>query len=100
MDELCETLGNITVKSGAVEEESEGSSAEELSAFTQALKKLLRLIEEIPGEGDGVVFARVVVVVAGHSGQHYWTNPVNRQIATGMSSLLVSRKHFNVHGTL
>lgn len=83
MDELCETLGNIAVKSVAVAEESERSSAEELSAFTQALNKLLRLIEEILDDGGVVVFARMMVVVAGHTGQHYWTNSVNRQLATG-----------------
>lgn len=72
MDEVCRVLETVS-------ETGEGSD-EELSASTQALKKLLVLMQGSTGEGE---LARVLVVAAGHCGQHYWTNAVNTQLASG-----------------
>lgn len=75
MEELCGVLGSV-------EKEAEGGGSEEreLSIFTQALKKLL---EELPSVKERNVLARVFAMAAGHSGQHYWTNTENRQLANG-----------------
>lgn len=75
MDEVCRVLETVS-------ETGEGSD-EELSASTQALKKLLVLMQGSTGEGELRVLARVLVAAAGHCGQHYWTNAVNTQLASG-----------------
>jgi hypothetical protein len=84
MDEVCEFLESGIVAAGLDEPEGLGCSPEHLSAATEALKKLAWLIEEItPSGGEVGVFARALVIAAGHCGQHYWTNAVNRQLANG-----------------
>lgn len=76
MEGLCGVLGNIG-ENGA----EEGDSGDhELSTFTQALKKLL---VELPSEEETAVLARMLLMALGHSGEHYWTNTLNRQLANG-----------------
>lgn len=77
MEEICGVLGNVSEREGDRRDQ-------ELIAFTQALKNLLLELPAV-GEtaGEGGVLAKVLVMAAGHSGQHYWTKPLNRQLANG-----------------
>ena len=47
---------------------------------TDAFKRLLELLG---GEFEADLLAMVMTVAAGHSGQHYWTNQTNRNLAKG-----------------
>ena len=57
------------------------TSGQELSAYTKALKRLLELVK--PDQFGMSVLAGVVLVAVGHSGQHHWTNDINRLLAKG-----------------
>lgn len=79
MEGACIVLSSISTDAAGNEE----STREELGAFKLALQELLRLLEGVLEEEDGGVLARVLVVAAGHSGRHYWTDAENRQLANG-----------------
>ena len=79
MEDACTILGKVSTNVAR----NEGINQEELCAFKLALKELQSLLEGISGGEDRGVLARVLVVAAGHFGQHYWTNAENRRLANG-----------------
>ena len=64
MEEVCEKLGKIG---------GEGCQQD----------FLLTLKERLSSEEELGVFAKAMVVAAGHSGSHYWTNAETRKLAHG-----------------
>lgn len=56
--------------------------ADGIDTYTDALKRLLKLVGE-DGEVGVDVLGVVMVAAVGHSGQHYWTNQTNRDLAKG-----------------
>ena len=81
MDEVTRVLGNPVDEGN--DSSKEKCSSKELSVCTEALKKLLELVQGL-SDGD---LARAVVLAAGHIGPHYWTNAANRKLARGWSLL-------------
>jgi len=72
--------------------EASGEAEEQIAVCKNALEKLLRSVQELSDTEGGLglglglesgVTARLVVVAAGHSGSHYWTNAANRKLANG-----------------
>lgn len=78
IDGICKVLGEV-------DGGDSGKADSELISYKNALLGLTEAIILLSGgiEGQWDVLARVVVVVSGHCGPHYWTNDVNRQLANG-----------------
>lgn len=76
-------IGGICKVLGEVDEGDPGKADSELIGYTNALLGLTEAILSDGVEGQWDVLARVVVVVSGHCGPHYWTNDVNRRLANG-----------------
>lgn len=81
MEGVCEVLEDTRAI------DAEGEKDKQLNAYKTALNSLLRLVREFCEDLE--LRARVLVVVAGHSGPHYWTNTTNRQLANGGCQVFV-----------
>ena len=76
VEQLCEVLENPTEDNGD--------------------QQLLKLLDECGrGNHEIVCVSRMVIVCAGHSESHYWTNSTTRQLANGNL-----RFHSHGHGHL
>lgn len=74
----CDELGIVST---VVEEREEKSGEKELANFTSALQRLREGLSNRGVDLGESVLARALVGAAGHTGQHYWTNLVNRELA-------------------
>lgn len=84
MEEVC---GVCEVLETTKTVEGERAKECQFSTYGEALKRLLRFVQELPddfkGEKKLLYVSRLLVVCAGHCGPHYWTNASNRQLANG-----------------
>ena len=71
VEQLCEVLENPT----------EDYGDQQLKTYEELLNKLLDECER--GNHEIVCVSRMVIVCAGHSGSHYWTDSTTRQLAKG-----------------
>ena len=76
IDGICKVLGEV-------HEGDSGKADSELISYKNALLGLTEVILSGGVERQWDMLARVVIVVSGHCGPHYWTNDVNRQLANG-----------------
>lgn len=81
--ELAAACDELGIVSTVVEEREEKSGEKELANFTSALQRLREGLSNRGVDLGESVLARALVGAAGHTGQHYWTNLVNRELANG-----------------
>lgn len=81
MESVCEELGKIGGEGGQ--------------------KHLLTLKERLSSEEELGVLAKAIVVAAGHSGSHYWTDTENRKLAHDVLVILCTKfGHTSCHDLL